>query len=59
MHIPCLVNKRLHKGMENSFQELGVWWITIDLRDKLVYKRLELFRDRSMKRSLIKERGKY
>ena len=59
VHIPCLVNKRLHKGMENSFQELGVWWITIDLRDKLVYKRLELFSERPMKRSLIKERGKY
>lgn len=59
VHIPCLVNKRLHRGMENRFQELGVWWITIDLRDKLVYKRLELFRERPMKRSLIKERGKY
>lgn len=59
VHIPCLVNKRLHRGMENSFQELGVWWITIDLRDKLVYKRLELFSERTMKKSLIKESRKY
>ena len=45
--------------MENSFQELGVSWITIDLRDKLVYKRLELFSERTMKKSLIKESRKY
>lgn len=51
IQVPCLVSRRYHENsIHNSYQELGVWWIKINLENKSLTKNLEVFSNSRLKR---------